>query len=169
MNISPWKFLAVSALVLVASGCSGSGPQLYKAVGTVTNNKVPVEGAQVTFAYDNGNFANGYTDADGKFELTYMNRPGGAVPGKCTVTVSKKGAATSTPPPAILDATPKSKEEQQAKQAAQQKVFAEFEKKQAEAEAAGGSENFTKTGWVLEVTTDENANNFLIDLKDSKK
>ena len=168
MNISPWKCVAVSALALVASGCGGGGPQLYKAGGTVTNNKAPVEGVQVTFAYDDGNFASGYTDSAGKFQLTYMNRPG-ANPGKCKVSITKRGGPTGNTAPAILNAPPKSAEEQKAKLAAQQKQMEQFAKKQAEQDAAGeGSGNFTKSGLVLEITTDENANNFVIDLKDFK-
>jgi hypothetical protein len=157
-----WKCLAVSALVLVVAGCGG-GPRLYKAGGTVTRNKKPVEGAHVTFAYDNGNFASGYTDAAGKFQLTYQNRPGGAVPGKCTVTVSKKGGGgPSTPAPAILDAPPKSAAEQKAKMDAVMKTMEES-KKRAEEKSP---DDFMKTGLTFEITTDESKNNFEIDITD---
>jgi hypothetical protein len=162
MNSLRWKCLVVLALGLVASGCSGGGPRLYKAGGTVTRNKVPVEGAQVTFAYEDGNFASGFTDKAGKFQLTYQNRPGGAVPGKCTVTVSKKGGGTSITTPAVLDAPPKSAEDMKAKMAAQQKVM-EAATKQAEAKSP---DDFMKTGLIYEVTTDESKNNFEIDVKD---
>jgi hypothetical protein len=158
-----WTCLAVSAMVVVAAGCSSSGPRLYKAGGTVTRNKKPVEGAHVTFAYDNGNFATGHTDAAGKFQLTYQNRPGGAVPGKCTVTVSKKGAGgPATPAPAILDAPPKSAEGMKAKMAAQQKAMEEATKR-AEAKSP---DDFMKTGFTFEITTDESKNNFEIEIKD---
>jgi len=158
-----WKCLAVAALVLVVAGCTGSGPRLYKAGGTVTRNKKPVEGAHVTFAYDNGNFASGYTDAAGKFQLTYQNRPGGAVPGKCTVTVSKKGGGgPSTPAPAILDAPPKSAAEQKAKMDAVMKTMEES-KKRAEEKSP---DDFMKTGLTFEITTDESKNNFEIDITD---
>jgi hypothetical protein len=161
MNAAAWKYLAVLGLGLVVSGCGGGGPRLYKAGGTVTRNQVPVEGAHVTFAYSDGNFASGYTDAAGKFQLNYVNRSG-AAPGKCTVTVSKRGATTSTPPPAILDATPKSAEEQKAKLLAQEKQMAEATR-QAEQKSP---DDFTKTGMVYEITTDEIKNNFKIDIKD---
>lgn len=100
MNSFSWKILAVLALALVVSGCGESGPRLYKAGGTVTYNSQPVEGATVTFAYDNGNFASGATDAAGKFQLIYMGRPGGTVLGKCTVSVAKVAGSGGTPPPA---------------------------------------------------------------------
>src|SRR5690242_10205745 len=115
MNTFRWKCLAVLTLALLASGCGGGGPRLYKAGGTVTRKKVPVEGAQVTFAYDDGNFASGHMDKAGKFQLTYQNRPGGAVPGKCKVTVSKRGGGTSIAAPAILDTPPKSAEDMKKK------------------------------------------------------
>ena len=165
MNIFLWKCLAVAALALVALGCGGGGPQLYKAGGTVTNDKVPVEGAQVTFAYDNGNFANGFTDAAGKFELSYMNRLGGAVPGKCQVTISKKAGASGATTTTDFRKAPKSAEEQQAMQAEQREMM----EKQAAQDAAGGdSKDIMKTGLVLEVKTNESENNFVIDLKDFK-
>ena len=162
MNTFLWKCLAVSALALVTAGCGGGGPRLYKAGGSVTRNKKPVEGAQVTFAYDDGNFASGFTDKAGKFQLTYQNRPGGAVPGKCTVTVSKQGGGTTMTPPAILDAPPKSAEERMAKLEAQKKMM-EAATRQAEAKSP---DDFVKTGLLFEITTDESKNNFEIDVKD---
>jgi hypothetical protein len=167
MNTFAWKCVAVSALALVATGCGPGGPRLYKAGGTVTRKSVPVQGAQVTFAYDDGNFANGVTDAAGKFELAYMNRPGGAAPGKCKVSVTKKAAVTTGAPPPVLDATPKSEAEQKSKMAAMQQQMEEFARKQAERDAGGGaSGDFTKTGLVYEITTDESKNNFVIDIPD---
>jgi len=162
MKPFPWKCLAVLALVLVAAGCSGGGPRLYKAGGTVKRNNKPVEGAQVTFAYDNGNFANGHTDAEGKFQLTYQNLPGGTVPGKCTVTVSKMGRSATEPTPEVLKAPPKSAEEQKAKMLARQKLMADATKRAAET----SPDDFTKTGFTFEITTDETKNNFNIEIKD---
>ena len=169
MNIFPWKCLAVAALALVASGCGGGGPQLYKAGGTVTNDKVPVEGAQVTFAYDDGNFANGFTDAAGKFELSYMNRPGGVVPGICKVSVSKKAGASGATTTTDFRGAPKSPEDQKARQGEQQRMMEAFAKKQSELDAAGGgSADIAKSGLVLEIKANEIDNNFAIDLKDFK-
>ena len=165
MNIFLWKCLAVAALALVALGCGGGDPQLYKAGGTVTNDKVPVEGAQVTFAYEDGNFADGFTDAAGKFELNATNRLGGAVPGKCKVTISKKAGAAGMGTSTNFKGSPKSVAEHQARQAEQREMM----EKQAAQDAAGGdSKDIMKTGLVLEVKTNESENNFVIDLKDFK-
>jgi hypothetical protein len=154
-----WKFPAALALVLMISGCGPGGPRLYKAGGIVTHNKAPLAGAHVTFAYEDGNFASGYTDKDGKFELAYNNRTGGTVPGKCKVTITKRAGDSDGPPPAILDKVPKSAEEQRAKQQAQRERMQAFEKK----DAAGAKADFEKSV-SLEVTTDESKNNFAIDL-----
>ncbi len=170
MNFLSRKCLAVATLALVVAGCSGGGPRLYKAGGKVTNNKVPVEGAQVTFVYDDGNFASGYTKPDGTFELTYMNRPGGAMPGKCTVTISKKAGAVGIMTRTNFKTVPKSEAEQKAMMAEQQRMMEETGRKQEEQEAAGGgSGDIMKSGLVVEVTTNESQNNFAIDLNDFKK
>jgi hypothetical protein len=162
MNTFRWKCLVVLALTFATAGCGGGGPRLYKAGGTVTRNTKPIEGAQVTFAYDDGNFASGYTDKAGKFQLTYQNRPGGAVPGKCKVTVSKKGGGTSITTPAILDTPPKSAEDMKKKKEAQEEVM----RKATEQAQAKSPDDFVKTGFVFEITTDESKNNFEIDVKD---
>src|SRR4029077_4502649 len=54
MNSLSWKCLAVLALALTIAGCGEPGPRLYKAGGTVNYKSAPVEGAQVTFAYEDG-------------------------------------------------------------------------------------------------------------------
>jgi len=159
MNKLTCRILAVLAVAFLA-GCGPGGPKLYKAGGTVTLNKAPLEGAQVTFAYDDGNFASGYTDAAGKFSLTYMNNPAGARAGKCKVSVSKKPGSTYKANSAILDATPKSAEDLRAKERAQKETMEQFTKEQ---EAAG--RGLEKDVGTLEVTSDETKNDFPIDLK----
>jgi hypothetical protein len=139
------------------SGCGPGGPRVYKAGGTVTYNNKPVEGAQVTFGYADGNFANGVTDAAGKFQLVYMGNPGGAPPGKCDVGISKISAPsitapTTTDPSKMMEAM---KEFQKAKDKAPPK--SEIPLKYA---------NPAASGLKYEITTDEKANNFTIDLKD---
>jgi hypothetical protein len=164
MNTFPWNCLAVAALALVASGCGGGGPRLYKAGGTVTDNNVPVEGAQVTFAYDDGNIANGFTDAAGKFQLNYMNHSGVAAPGKCKVSVSKRGGATGPTTTIDFKTSPKSEAEYKAREQERKKMM----ERQVVRDATGGSGDFTKSGLVLEITTDESKNNFAINLQDLK-
>ena len=165
MDIFPWKCLALSALVLLASGCSGGGPRLYKAGGIVTDNNTPLAGAHVTFAYNDGEFASGVTDAAGKFELNAANRLGGAVPGQGTVTISKKAGAAGIGTTTDFKTPPKSPAEMQARMAEQKAMM----EKQATRDAAGGaSGDIMKTGLVLEIKTNESENNFVIDLKDFK-
>ena len=96
MNNLFWKCLVVLALACVLSGCDG-GPTLYKAGGKVTYKSAPVEGADVLFAYDNGNFANGRTDKDGKYTLAFGSRAGAAL-GKGKITVTKKEGVTMSAP-----------------------------------------------------------------------
>ena len=137
MNNLLWKTLALSAIALAASGCGPGGPRLYKAGGTVTYKKAPLPGAQVTFSYDDGNFASGYTDAAGKFTLTYLNNPAGARAGKCKVSVSKKPGSTYKANSAVLDAPPKSAEDLKAKQNAQKETMEQFTKDQEASEGKG--------------------------------
>jgi len=166
-----WTSLAVLALGCFVLGC-GSGPRVYKAGGTVTYKGQPVEGAQVTFAYDNGNFANGTTDAAGKFSLTYMGTPGGAVPGKCKVGVVKQ----KTVAPMVMTAPtgpPKSEADFKAQQEQKVKGMRDMAEKQRELATSGTADLLPKkyadgntSGLAFEVTTDESKNNFTIDLKD---
>lgn len=160
MNNLSWKILAVLAFALVIAGCGPGGPRLYKAGGTVTYNGKPVEGAQVTFGYPDGNFANGVTDAAGKFQLVYMGRVG-ALPGKCVVAVSKVStpAPSGNAPPAGADP------------AEMAKAMEEFKKSQDKAGRPKSEipEKFADpkiSGLTYEVTTDEKANDFNIELKD---
>src|SRR5678809_957740 len=111
MNSLSWKCLAILALALTVAGCGDGGPRLYKAGGTVTYKSAPVEAAQVTFAYEDGEFANGTTDKDGKFQLVYKGKPGGAALGKCKVTVVKQAGATAVASAPTPTGTPKTAEE----------------------------------------------------------
>lgn len=165
MDISSWKYLAATALALAVVGCTGGGPRLYKAGGTVTHKSAPLEGAHVTFLYADGNFANGYTDAAGKFQLSYSGRIG-AVPGKCKVTVSKKAGAAGVATTTNFKASPKSVEEQKAMMAEQQRMMEGTAKKQEQEAAGGASGDLTRSGLEYEITTDESKNDFVIDIKD---
>ncbi|MCE9528555.1 MAG: carboxypeptidase-like regulatory domain-containing protein [Planctomycetales bacterium] len=97
MNKLCCRFLMVSMLALILAGCGGSGPRLYKMQGTVTYNGKPVQGAQVSFSYPDGNFANGDTDATGKYNLSYVGGVG-AKPGMCDVTVTKMSTTATAAP-----------------------------------------------------------------------
>ena len=175
MNSLSWKCLAVLALALVVSGCGDGGPRLYKAGGTVMYKGAPVEGATVTFGYDDGNFANGYTDAAGKFKLLYMGKPGGAALGKCKVGISKVvGVKINAPAAANSNKAPKSKEEYDAMNAAKVEGMKKFAEAKAAQDAAGGAASLipkhyadgTTSGLSYEITTNEATNDWTIELKD---
>ena len=173
MNSFSWKCLAVLALALFVLGCGPGGPKLYKAGGTVTYNNAPVEGAMVTFLYDDGNFANGSTDAAGKFQLVYVGRPGGAALGKCKVGVTKAAAATSASPGApATTAKPKTEEEWKAEMARKEAEVNNLKKKMETPVAPPKDLLPAKyadpntSGLTFEVKADEAQNDFKIDLKD---
>jgi hypothetical protein len=104
MNNSVWKYFCLIALALLTTGCGPGGPTVYKAGGVVTYKGQPVDGATVTFVYDDGNTAFSGTDASGKFQLVMMgSNRAGAVPGKGTLTVTKLSGGTTNAPPGKID------------------------------------------------------------------
>jgi hypothetical protein len=171
MNSLSWKCLAVLALALVVVGCGDGGPRLYKAGGTVTYKSAPVADAHLTFAYDNGNFANAVTGPDGKFQLTYMGKPGGAALGKVKVGITKeKNITVAAPAP---NAKPKTPEEYKKMQAEKENAMKGYADAKAAQVAAGGGDLIPKkykdaatSGLAFEITTDESKNNFEIKLED---
>ena len=74
-------------------GCGGEGgPALSPVKGVVKYNGNPVQGASVSFAYENGQLAVGATDASGSFSLTTNGRPGAPL-GAAKVGINKADAA----------------------------------------------------------------------------
>lgn len=74
--------LAINVWVvsLAVCGC-GSGddrPELGQVTGTITMDGKPLAGTVVVFSPDNGRPARGKTDAEGKYELTYIGQTRGA-------------------------------------------------------------------------------------------
>ncbi|EAQ77341.1 carboxypeptidase-like regulatory domain-containing protein [Blastopirellula marina] len=65
---------ALSVLLLSLSGCSAPSdqPELGQVSGTVTLDGDPLSGVAIVFQPDNGRPAHGQTDAEGKYELTYI-------------------------------------------------------------------------------------------------
>ncbi len=174
MNNLFWKCLAMLALASVISGCGG-GPSLYKAGGKVSYKDAPVEGADVLFSYDDGNFANGRTDKDGKFQLVFGGRPGAAL-GKGKITVTKRESISITPSPASTGAPKKvtNAEEYKAQQAQKMKEMEDFKKAQDKLDKAGGPKDLipakyasaNTSGFTFEIKTSEKDNDFPLDLKD---
>ena len=85
------KLISLCAVALGLAGCGTSGPSLYQAGGTVKYKGTAVEGADVTFVYDDGQSASGLTDAAGKFTLVYAGSGGkkGTALGKGNFVVKK--------------------------------------------------------------------------------
>ncbi len=160
MNRISWYGLAVLSLTLIVIGCGPGGPKLYKAGGTVTHKTKPVEGAVVTFAYADGTFSSGNTDATGKFTLNYANANGGAKLGKCTVSVSKVASTGTAPPPG---ASPAQMME------AMKKTVGPMKEGAAKADPNLLPKKYASpatSGLSYEITTSEKDNDFKIDLMD---
>ena len=88
-----------AAGALLLAGCSADdAPEVVPVSGYVTDAGVPVANATVTFMPDGGRPSTGSTDAEGRFELRYTTRLGGAVVGNHTVTVEAGGAMPGPPP-----------------------------------------------------------------------
>ena len=84
------RLVCLLACLLVA-GCSGGPddqPELGTVHGKVTLDGKPLSEASVTFQPENGRPSTAVTDAEGNYELTYINQQGAAV-GKHTVRISK--------------------------------------------------------------------------------
>jgi len=174
VNNLSWKWAVVAVAVAASiAGCGDGGPRLYKAGGTVTYKNAPVEGATVTFTYDDGNFANGVTGADGKFQLNYMGKPGGAALGKCKVGISKTAEIKTG---ITMSNTPgkKTPEDYQKDMKAMQDGMKKYAEEKAKADAAGGPASLipkkygdaNSSGLAYEIVTDESKNNFEIKLAD---
>lgn len=83
---------SVVLLVLVTSlpGCGGAGdqPELGQVTGTITLDGKPLSGVAVVFQPDGGRPARGTTDAEGKYELTYIRNTRGTKVGRNRVEIA---------------------------------------------------------------------------------
>lgn len=175
MNNLSWKWLAVLALVFVITGCGDGGPRLYKAGGKVMYKSAPVDNATVTFAYEDGNFANAVTGTDGSFLLAYMGKPGGAALGKCKVSITKNAAIAVNASAAATASTPvKSAEEYKQREEEKKKAFMKFAADKDAETSQGGPKSLIPKKYAdantsalqYEITTDETKNNWTIELVD---
>lgn len=75
--------LAISVMLLSLPGCSGQSdqPDLGQVQGTITLDGQPLSGVAVVFQPESGRPARGLTDAEGKYELTYIRQTRGAKTG----------------------------------------------------------------------------------------
>ena len=62
-------------------------PELAPVSGQVTRNGQPVAGARVLFKAEGAPGAIGVTDAEGRYELTYIGKHSGAVVGENAVSI----------------------------------------------------------------------------------
>jgi len=90
-------------VLLLAAGCGGDSsklPKLAPVTGTVTLDGQPLAGATVTLTSTatspatglppaEGAPSFGVTDEQGRFTLKYQGRIAGAIPGPCTISISK--------------------------------------------------------------------------------
>ena len=82
--------LIVALTMLLQPGCGGSGdqPELGQVTGTVTLDGMPLSGIAVVFQPDNGRPARGMTNAEGKYELTYIRQTKGTKVGPNRVEIA---------------------------------------------------------------------------------
>ena len=78
-------------------GCGGRSdqPELGQVVGTITLDGKPLSGIAVVFQPDSGRPARGTTDAEGKYELTYIRQTKGTKvgPNRVEIAPSEDGEA----------------------------------------------------------------------------
>lgn len=81
--------IALSMLIAMQVGCTSSDqPELGQVRGTITLDGMPLTGVAVVFQPDNGRPARGMTDAEGKYELTYIRQTKGTKVGSNRVEIA---------------------------------------------------------------------------------
>jgi len=82
--------LLTVAVAACLTGCGGSGdkPELGQVTGTITLDGEPLTGIAVVFFPESGRPARGKTDADGKYELTYIRQERGTKLGRNRVEIA---------------------------------------------------------------------------------
>jgi hypothetical protein len=89
MNQFRMTSIALGMLVILQLGCGASDqPELGQVAGTITLDGVPLTGVAVVFQPDNGRPARGMTDAEGKYELTYIRQTKGTKVGPNLVEIA---------------------------------------------------------------------------------
>lgn len=89
-----------AAALFVVPGCGGVSdqPELGQVTGSVTLNGKPLSGVAVVFQPESGRPARGMTDANGKYELTYIRQTKGTKvgPNRVEIAPSEDGEAAET-------------------------------------------------------------------------
>ncbi|MGN6547916.1 MAG: Ig-like domain-containing protein [Aureliella sp.] len=96
-NRFSYMLIVVGILMLSQPGCGGSSdqPQLGQVTGTVKLDGKPLSGIAVVFQPEGGRPARGRTDAEGKYELTYIRQTKGTKvgPNRVEIAPSEEGEA----------------------------------------------------------------------------
>ena len=89
--------IVVATSVVTQPGCGGPSdqPELGQVTGTVTLDGKPLVGIAVVFQPESGRPARGKTDAEGKYELTYIRQTKGTKvgPNRVEIAPSEEGEA----------------------------------------------------------------------------
>jgi len=94
MNTTRFGQLILGLLISFQMGCSSSDrPELGQVTGTVTLSGKPLTGVAVVFQPENGRPARGITNAEGKYELTYISQTKGTKigPNRVEIAPSEEG------------------------------------------------------------------------------
>jgi hypothetical protein len=76
-------------MIILPLGCTSSDqPELGQVTGTITLDGQPLTGVAVVFQPDNGRPARGMTNAEGKYELTYIRQTMGTKVGSNRVEIA---------------------------------------------------------------------------------
>lgn len=100
---------AFGMLMMFTLGCNSSDqPDLGQVTGTVTLDGQPLTGVAVVFQPDNGRPARGMTDAEGKYELTYIRQTKGTKVGSNRVEIapSEEGESEESEDVEVADGEP---------------------------------------------------------------
>ncbi len=113
--------LLIGAITFSSIGCGGGGPDdkpdMGQVTGTITMDGKPLADATVTFIPEKGRPAFGKTDAEGKYELTYIRQEKG-----CKIGPNKVSVTTAVE-------ADESGDEGEAKKKAPERVAVKFNKK----------------------------------------
>ena len=82
--------IVVGTSMFFQAGCGGRGdqPDLGQVAGTITLDGKPLSGIAVVFQPDSGRPSRGMTDAEGKYELTYIRQTKGTKVGSNRVEIA---------------------------------------------------------------------------------
>ncbi len=90
--------IALGMLIILQLGCTTSDqPDLGQVTGTITLEGMPLTGVAVVFQPESGRPARGMTDAEGRYDLTYIRQTKGTKigPNRVEIAPSEEGEGSS--------------------------------------------------------------------------